>query len=144
MLVALVLVISYASSLRAWLRQHDELAEARAQISSSTAQISELKQQKRRWKDPAYVKLQARDRFGWVLPGEVGYRVVGADGKPLGDSPQLRDAPVGHSQDTQWYDRLWHSVRAAGGDSDAQRPDHPHKVIKPKRDDTTKDGETGQ
>ena len=28
---------------------------------------------------------QARARFGWVMPGETGYRVIGADGKPLAD-----------------------------------------------------------
>ena len=49
--------------------------------------------------DPDYVRTQARERLGWVVPGETGYRVVGADGKPLGgglrSSPRrLRPAPA--------------------------------------------------
>ena len=35
------------------------------------------------------MKTQARERLGWVVPGEIGYKVVGADGKPLGGGAKI-------------------------------------------------------
>jgi len=62
------------------------------------------------------VKAQARQRLGWVMPGEVGYRVIGADGKPVGAPPEP-SAPSDGTTDTQkptWYTKLWGSVEGAG------------------------------
>ena len=66
--------------------------------------------------------MQARLRFGWVMPGEVGYRVIGADGEVLaGDGATLdhadRNRPA--EQDPDWWDTAWGSH--AGGRQDAGR-----------------------
>src|ERR1700712_2677074 len=76
-LVLAVLVVSYASSMRAYLQQRSHMNELRAQIVSSERDISNLEREKRRWQDDAYVETQARERFGWVLPGETSYQVIG-------------------------------------------------------------------
>jgi cell division protein FtsB len=115
-LVLLVLVISYASSLRAWLDQRAEIADVEAEIAAAEHRVDELRQTKQRWHDEAYVRRMARERFGWVLPGEVGYRVIDEDGETVGDTPQLDD-PAGESESADqpaWYDRMWGSVVAAG------------------------------
>lgn len=139
-LVALVLVISYASSLRAWLQQREDLAEARAQIESSQQNIDDLEREKRRWNDSAYVEQQARKRFGWVMPGEVGYRVIGENGETLGPAADLDDEPVGMGKDAEWYERLWRSVESSSEES-ATNPEGPgpSKVIEPTRRDDPKD-----
>ena len=82
--VVLVLTISYATSLRIYFSQAHEIASTKAQIAESQAAITDLQGQIARWDDPAYVTAQARERLGWLVPGETGYTVVGADGKPLG------------------------------------------------------------
>src|SRR4028118_1252294 len=74
-LVLVVLIASYASSLRAWLQQRAELEAARDRITSGEAQVEQLTEQAERWRDPAYVEQQARERLAWVMPGEVGYTV---------------------------------------------------------------------
>lgn len=140
-LIALVLFTAYASSLRAWLQQQDALQAARTQISTSSRSIDELKQDKRRFSDSAYVEQQARERFGWVLPGEVGYRVLGADGKATGNSPGLVDRPIA-TPDKQWYHRLWGSVEQAAKKPAPASPKTtkaPDSVIKPDKADTKKD-----
>ncbi|MCW2758073.1 MAG: septum formation initiator family protein [Nocardioidaceae bacterium] len=86
-----VLVVSYASSLRAYLEQRSHIATVSAQIASSQSDITVLEREKKRWKDNSYVADQARARFGWVLPGEVAYQVIGADGKPLTGTDRLTD-----------------------------------------------------
>ncbi|MGV8909705.1 MAG: FtsB family cell division protein [Propionicimonas sp.] len=114
-LVVVVLAISFGQSLRIFLSQQHDLAVAQQQLRDRSAQIADLEAELARWNDPEYVKAQARDRLGWVMPGETGYRVVGADGKPLGGGVVIeseQELPVGE-HDPVWWDRLWGSVRAA-------------------------------
>ena len=61
--------------------QHAGLPQQRAHIAGLRPSIAELAGRRRRaragedrWKDPAYVRAQARGRFGWVLPGETASR----------------------------------------------------------------------
>src|SRR5206468_7960251 len=76
--------------------------------------ITDLQAQIARWNDPAYVATQARERLGWLVPGETGYTVVGADGKPLGGGLTLdSSSPSGPGQQQMWWDRMWGSVAAA-------------------------------
>jgi cell division protein FtsL len=132
LLVLAVLAVSYASSTRAWLRQRNEIADLTAQIKASQAAIDSLQQERRRWSDPAYVKAQARERFGWVMPGETGYRVIGDDGHTLaGGANQLAEpvAPtssVGHP----WWQGAWSSVVVAGqpGTAEPTQPPPPDKI----------------
>ena len=54
-LVLAVLVVSYASSMRAYLEQRSHIADLRATIASSESDIKALEREKRRWKDDACV-----------------------------------------------------------------------------------------
>lgn len=113
--VLVVLALSYASSLRIYLGQQHELAVAEQQIRERSAQIAGLESELARWDDPAFVKAQARDRLGWVMPGEVGYRVIGPDGEPLGGGVTIESQerlPAGE-HDPMWWDRLWGSIETA-------------------------------
>ena len=83
-LVLAVLMVSYASSMRAYLEQQRHLAALGQDIASSKADIASLQREKKRWNDPAYVRTVAHQRLGWVLPGEIGFQVLDDDGKPLG------------------------------------------------------------
>jgi Septum formation initiator len=133
--VLAVLFVSYASSLRAYLAQRSHIEELEAQIASDQHAIANLKQEQRRWNDEAYIEAQARERFGWVLPGEVGFRVIGRGGRPLDASSQLTDpSTLGKDPDAQWWSTTVASIRGAGEREDAApaperrlgpRPKHP-------------------
>lgn len=114
LLVLVVLVASYASSLRAWLQQREDLTQAQERIATSQAEVDSLGTVAQRWQDPAYVERQARERLSWVLPGEVGYAVLDEDGNTLRPVAQL-DAPVPLDEPpSTWYASLWGSVEQAG------------------------------
>jgi len=118
-----VLVVSYASSMRAFLQQREHIASLEARIEASKKSIAEAEREKRRWQDPAYVEAQARSRFGWVLPGETSYQVIDADGKPLTGSDELTDpATVAPDEPEAWWSKVRGSLDAA---------DHPEKQVKP-------------
>lgn len=138
-LILLVLVISYASSLRAWLQQRDDVAAARAELAQTQTSIEDLERTKLRWEDPAFIEQQARLRLGWVLPGEVGYRVIGADGEPLGDSVLEPEELAAQAAPEDWYASLWGSIEAAGADPEAdaaaeQTAPDPDAILRPSRE----------
>ena len=112
--VLLILTISYATSLRIYFAQAHEIASTQAEIAERQERIRELQGELARWGDEAYVRTQARERLGWVVPGETGYTVVGADGKPLGGGAKIsaETAPDETAQDA-WWSKLWGSVEAA-------------------------------
>jgi cell division protein FtsB len=112
--VLLILTISYATSLRIYFSQAHEISATKAEIAERQQRIRDLQGELARWDDEAYVRTQARERLGWVVPGETGYTVVGADGKPLGGGAQI-SAEAAPQEPTQnsWWSRLWGSVEAA-------------------------------
>lgn len=130
--VVLLLIASYTSSLHAWWEQRGEIESTKAEIVMRKDAIKDLQDDEERWSDRAFVAQQARERFGWVLPGEVGYRVIGSDGKIQGDVPTLDAPPV--PEPTQWYDKLWGTVVESGKEpkKKAVAPD-PDKVLKKKK-----------
>lgn len=131
--VLAVLVVSYASSARAWLDQRRHIDELEQQIAFDQARVEQLTEEKQRWDDPAYVEAQARERFGWVMPGEVSYRVIDENGEPLGVSADLSTPTVAPGDDDPpWWETAWGSVRAAGVDDDeTQDEQRPARFIGP-------------
>ena len=121
--VVAVLVVSYASSMRAYLQQRAHINELHAQIDSSERDIKALEREKRRWQDDAYVETQARERFGWVMPGETGYQVIDRDGKPMERHDELTDPDsVAQQVPDPWWGKVYGTLQTA---------DHPEKVPVP-------------
>lgn len=113
--VLVILLLSYATSLRIYLGQQRDIAIARQQIADSTAKITKLEDEIARWQDPAYVRTQARERLGWVVPGETGYKVIDEHGNPLGGGTEIDKVggfPRGEHAQT-WWERMWGSVQTA-------------------------------
>jgi len=116
LLVLGALIVSYAQSLRVWFDQHQQITALQQEIRDREQRVNELNDEIARWDDDAFVKAQARQRLGWVMPGEVGYRVIGADGKPVGAPPEPSTPSDGTAdpQKPTWYTKLWGSVEGAG------------------------------
>jgi cell division protein FtsB len=125
--VLLVLTISYASSLRIYFDQRRGIAETRIEIAQRKQAISDLDHEIARWNDPAFVRSQARERLGWVVPGETGYKVIGADGKPVGGGAEIdqQNKPA-QTKTEAWWARLFGSIKIAdhpvSTDQDARTP----------------------
>jgi hypothetical protein len=138
----MVLAVSYASSARAWIQQRSDINELEAQIAEREAAVAQLEQDKKRWDDPAFVKTQARLRFGWVMPGETGYRVIGDDGEALGGTSQLTaprtDKPT--DEEPAFWETQWGSVLEAGKDPAEER----EKDTEPARQPVSKINPSGR
>ena len=114
-LVVAVLAVSYASSMRAYLEQRAHIGELKAQIAERQVSIARLAREKERWSDPAFQAQQARERFGYVMPGDTSYVVLDEDGQALEPESSLSDRePVDPQTQQAWWARGWESVRVAG------------------------------
>ncbi|WP_114424234.1 FtsB family cell division protein [Nocardioides houyundeii] len=121
LLVLAVLTVSYASSLRAYLDQRALIGDLQESIARREVSIAELEREKGRWDDPAFVRAQARERFGYVMPGQTGFQVLDADGKPLDGRDGLDDPDdVLTTTPTPWWSDAWDSVELAGNPPPAQ------------------------
>ncbi|WP_170131237.1 FtsB family cell division protein [Quadrisphaera granulorum] len=76
--VGLVAAASLLGPVRAWVEQRAELAALHEDIAAREQRVAELTAESARWDDPAYAATQARARFGYLMPGETGYTVLGA------------------------------------------------------------------
>jgi cell division protein FtsB len=125
-LVLSVLTISYASSLKAYFQQDSQIEQLRSQIDQSQKSINHLEDEKARWNDPAYVRQQARARFGYLMPGQTSYVVIGQDGKPLAAQATLGDPRTQRAATpTAWWTTEWKSVELAGNPPSANQKDKP-------------------
>ena len=120
-LVVAGLMVSYASSFRAYLDQRHHIEQLEARITESRTEIASLEREKVRWKDPAYVVAQARARFAFGFPGEIGFQVLDEDGKPLDHEDSLSD-PTREAEDPEWWQETVSSIEAAGNPPDDNRP----------------------
>lgn len=122
-LVVAVLTVSYASSMRAYLQQRAEITELKDTISERSANIDALEREKRRWQDPAYVRTQARERFGYLMPGETAFVVLDEDGLPLEPQAELSDPEtVGDQTPDAFWNGAWESVKLAGNPPRLSKP----------------------
>lgn len=73
-------------------RQERELAEITAKVAAAQERNAQMQEQLDLWNDPEYIASQARERLGYVKPGETQYTVVDP-GKDYKDQAQIGAAP---------------------------------------------------
>ncbi len=128
-----VLAVSWASSMRAHLEQQRHLSDLRASITASKEAIAELKREKRRWQDPAYVETQARKRLGFVMPGETSYQVIGRDGEPLAPEAMLSEPDPADETPPAWWEKAWGAVEAADAPPEDEQDQPAERIRAPKQ-----------
>lgn len=109
-LIVAVLLVSYAYPLRTWWDQHSQTQQLENEADRLAQEQARLERELELWEDPAFVAAQARERLGFVMPGEQGYVVVPAE-DDAADAETVEGLPP--AGDGEWYERLWSSVEAA-------------------------------
>ena len=125
-----VLTLTIAGPVRTYFGQRTEMKQLKATEEQLRAQIAELEQQKVKLGDPVFVAAQARERLGFVMPGEIPYQVQLPGTSALPGTPGVE--PVAVDPDQPWYTALWKTI------SDAPHgvplaPGHLSRVFHPPR-----------
>jgi cell division protein FtsB len=109
--VVCVLTLTIAGPVRTYFAQRTEMKQLRASEERLRSQIAELEQQKVKLADPVFIAAQARERLGFVMPGEIPYQVqLPANGAAPG-TPGAEPATA--NPDQPWYTALWHTIADA-------------------------------
>ncbi|MFE0643675.1 septum formation initiator family protein [Streptomyces sp. NPDC058877] len=102
-LVVCSLVVALAYPMRSYVSQQGEIAEQERRVAEAARRVEELKDEKARLQDPAYIRRLAREHLHYVLPGETGFTVNDPDAEQRPRTDQGAD-------DRPWYDNLWDGV----------------------------------
>jgi len=135
--VVAVLVATLAVPLRAWLDQRDEIAGLEAEVASGQLLVEELRIEKLRWADPAFIAAEARRRLHFVRPGEIGYTTIGTEDLP----EELAVTEVKEIAPQLWYEMLWKATAEADGSLDQGKK---KKKGSPADDEAVTDAKDGQ
>ncbi|MFF5726658.1 septum formation initiator family protein [[Kitasatospora] papulosa] len=105
-LIVCSLVVALAYPMRQYISQRDQIAEQERLSQEAHRRTEELRDEKARLKDDAYVRRLARQHLHYVLPGETGYTVV---------DPDAADVRPGEPGATgrPWHSNLWDGVDSA-------------------------------
>jgi len=75
-----------SQDVQTYLDQRREIVEMEQSIAQAEADVEQMQAERDRWQDPVYIRSQARDRLYYVLPGEVSYLVMDAEGMDFSDT----------------------------------------------------------
>jgi cell division protein FtsB len=106
--VICVLTLTIAGPVRTYFAQRTEMKQLAASENALRTQIAELESQKAKLADPVYIAAQARERLGFVKPGDIPYQVQ----LPPGQQPQAATGPATQAKASTdpWYTALWHTI----------------------------------
>jgi hypothetical protein len=82
--------------------------QAAATEAALREQIAELEGQKAKLADPVFIAAQARERLGFVMPGDIPYQVQLPPSAVFPTDPD--DQPVTAVSDDPWYTALWKTI----------------------------------
>ena len=106
--VVCVLTLTIAGPVRTYFAQRTEMKQLKASEAQLREQIAELEQQKVKLGDPVFIAAQARERLGFVMPGDVPYQVQLPPTAVLPGTPGAEAEAV--PSDQPWYTSLWHTI----------------------------------
>ena len=110
LIVAGVVILS--PTLRVLAEQQQEIANLEAALAESEQQVVALEEQRERWKDPAFVETQARERLLFVYPGDITYLVIDDAGTLVDDTEWEVSTGIIEAQ-TDWRESLLASYLVA-------------------------------
>jgi hypothetical protein len=131
----LIGVLTLAPSLQLLFEQRRDIADYQALVEQAKAELEGMKEERLRWDDEVYVRSQARDRLYFVMPGEVSFLVMDAEGIDVSDTSGSVGAMLaeqrrgsGFSQEVvaskaSWVESILESALRAGLEQPSQEPE---------------------
>ncbi|ALO08889.1 Septum formation initiator [Streptomyces venezuelae] len=105
-LVVCSLVVALAYPMRSYVSQQGEIEDQERRAAETAQRVEELRDEKARLQDPAYVRRLAREHLHYLLPGETGFTVNDPDAEQRPRDDQ-------GAAERPWYDNLWDGVDQA-------------------------------
>ena len=132
--VILIGMFTLAPSIQIWYEQQRQIADYRALVLEAQQNLEGMQQERLRWDDEVYIRAQARDRLYFVMPGEVSFLVMDAEGIDLSDTSGTVGAMLAEQRKRSgfslevlaskknWVEALLESTLRAGLEEPNQEP----------------------
>lgn len=132
--VILVGVFTLAPSVQILYEQRQQIADYQAQVEQAKENLAGMQEERLRWDDEVYIRAQARDRLYFVMPGEVSFLVMDAEGIDISDTSGTVGAMLAEQRkstgfsldvlesETNWVEAILESALRAGLEEPNQEP----------------------
>ena len=101
-------------TLGTYLDQRQRITALEHSVTVTQKQIDDLTAERERWKDPAYITAQARQRLFYVKPGEVVYLIDNDIDPAARPVEQAKISDTVQEKSSDWAGQLLRSVTEAG------------------------------
>ena len=107
-----VLALTIAPPVKHYFTQRAQISALKAQLSADNTALQNAREELLLWRDPEYIKSQARERLHFVLPGERQYIVT--EGETDGTQKSTTKIASSLADGQPWYSRLIASISETG------------------------------
>ena len=117
--VIFIIALTIAPPAQRYFTQRAQINAVEAEISVRQQRLDQAEIELQKWRDPNYVKSQARERLHSVLPGERQYIVVGVETEE--SSAEKKRTPIATKQfgSAPWYTKLISSIQQVAAGTEA-------------------------
>jgi|TARA_B110000503_G_C6974311_1_gene340482 cell division protein FtsB len=110
--IIFVLTLTLAPPIKNYFTQRAQINSLKAQVATNRTALEKARAELEIWRDPNYVKSQARERLHFVMPGERQYIVTGSDIDQA--QPQTTQVADQLPESAPWYTKLIASITESG------------------------------
>jgi cell division protein FtsB len=107
-----ILALTIAPPVKHYFTQRAQISALKAQLSADNTALQNAREELLLWRDPEFVKSQARERLHFVLPGERQYIVT--EGDTTGNQQSTTKIASSLADGQPWYSRLIASISETG------------------------------
>lgn len=109
--VIFIIALTIAPPAQRFFTQRAQINAVQAEIENRKARLAEAEIELQKWRDPNFVKSQARERLHFVLPGERQYIVVGVETTQSAADKQRTPVATKQFGSAPWYTKLISSIQ---------------------------------
>ena len=110
--ILFILALTIAPPVKHYFTQRAQISALKSQLSADNAALQKARQELSLWKDPDFIKSQARERLHFVLPGERQYIVI--DDSTTDSNNTTTKIASALTDGQPWYARLIASISETG------------------------------
>ena len=110
--IIFIFTLTLAPPIKNYFTQRAQISALKSQVATDRTALETARAELELWKDPSYVKSQARERLHFVMPGERQYIVTGTKDDPT--SPDTTKVVSQLPEGAPWYTKLIASVTESG------------------------------
>ena len=117
--VIFIIALTIAPPAQRYFTQRAQINAVEAEIQVRQERLEQAQIELQKWRDPNYVKSQARERLHFVLPGERQYIVVGIETTESAAEKKKTVVATKQFGSAPWYTKLISSIQQVAAKSGA-------------------------